>query len=234
LSLFFIFVVAVSAVSAAYEYSLDEQGPDDEPGQKDLNQLATEDAPTPPVDYQVQIWWDQSGWNGSNTGDACIMIDTNGNDLADWALCETVHNDPAEHLDTNLYQCLHDSRVDRCGGPEAVLTFTSTCTATTLVGADPFHPGEDDAVATCYFDFDDLGGATEFEVTDVCSFPSQEPNSDPSDCIFTPTDPTAIVGSQALAARSGMAGFFLAGAFGLLLLGTAAVGYRALSVRRPS
>jgi hypothetical protein len=234
LALAFILILAagVTSVSAEYTCILDQQGADDEPGQKDLNQLCEEDAPPPPTELQVEIWWDQDGWTGNNSGDACILIDTDGDDLANWALCEVVKGTPAAHFSTAMYECTADSRRDRCGGPDPVPTFLSSCTATTLIGVDPFHAGEDDAVATCDLQFSDFGDPLTAEILDICSFPSQQPNSDPSDCIIAPTDPTAIVGSQALAIRSGSAGIFLAGAFGLLLLGTAAVGYRAVSVRR--
>ena len=33
----------------------------------------------------------------------------------------------------------------------------------------------------------DFGGATTAVLLDVCTYPSQEPNSDPSDCVITPT-----------------------------------------------
>ena len=70
-----------------------------------------------------------------------------------------------------------------------------------VVGSDPFkgspthqdgndcdaNPAcnSDDAVAVTTIQYSDFGGATA-TLLNVCSFPSQEPNSDPSDCVFVP------------------------------------------------
>ena len=56
-----------------------------------------------------------------------------------------------------------------------------------VANMDPFHAGQADTVATCSIDLDDFGGAGIAVLTDTCSYPSMQPNSDPSDCVITPT-----------------------------------------------
>src|SRR5436309_1058995 len=70
----------------------DELGPDDVPGQKDLNEwcepgpTCSSSSPTASLKWQ----FDDVNWTGSNTGDSCALIDTNRDGLADRAICVTV------------------------------------------------------------------------------------------------------------------------------------------------
>jgi hypothetical protein len=60
---------------------VDNSGPDDYPGQKDLNLLSVDSGGLP--NSLGVIWnWDDTGWTGNNTGDACSLYDTNGNGFA--------------------------------------------------------------------------------------------------------------------------------------------------------
>jgi hypothetical protein len=107
------------------------------------------------------------------------------------------------------------------------LTYTSVCTAATVPGADPFHPGEDDTVATCSIALADFGDPDAAELLDVCTYPSEQPNSDPSDCVVAPTDPTAISGSQVAAVQgAGSLTTTLLVTFAALLIVTAGVALR--------
>lgn len=54
---------------------IDDAGPDDEPGQKDLNQL-TVDFDSVTADIVVTWNWDVTSVSGANTGDACSLFDT--------------------------------------------------------------------------------------------------------------------------------------------------------------
>ena len=98
------------------------------------------------------------------------------------------------------YTCAND-RPTRCTNAQAVAC-TSVCSVT-VVANDPF-PGHsatkcsgtsttscvtNDANVDCCITAADIG--TGGEVIDVCSYPSQQPNSDPSDCIITPPNCTA-------------------------------------------
>jgi hypothetical protein len=69
--------------------------------------------------------------------------------------------------------------------PDAA-TKNTTCTMAVLA-ADPFPAGEDypsDAVATCSVDLNDFGLSASITLLDACSYPSEEANSDPSDCVI--------------------------------------------------
>jgi hypothetical protein len=63
----------------------------------------------------------------------------------------------------------------------------TTCTVSQEPN-DPFPAGDaypQDTVATCSVDLDDFGAAgTTARLIDACSFPSEQPGSDPSDCVL--------------------------------------------------
>ncbi|MGH2536810.1 MAG: hypothetical protein ACRDHL_05405, partial [Candidatus Promineifilaceae bacterium] len=224
LALFLSLAFFVGSASAVEECIIDQQGADDEPGQKDLNALCQDVEPDPPADLTARIFWDQDGWTGNNTGDACILFDTDADNNANYALCEVVTGTPAVHLESRLYRCVVDSWTSRCFGAELMPAMQTSCTAATVPGADPFHPGEADTVADCVIVFSDFDGATAATLLDICSFPSQEPNSDPSDCVISPTDPTAITSSRATAGAADLLGTAILGAFAALFLATGAAG----------
>ncbi len=161
-------------------------GANDEPGQKDLTKFCSDGTGLPSV-LTVKWQWDQTGWSGSNTGDACALFDTDGDGNANYSLCTVVSGTPAAYQAQQLYQC-SDSRPDRCMAAVPVPS-TSACTAavqgTPALPADPFPSGSDyprDTVGACSVNLLDVGGGTA-QLIDVCSYPSQQPNSDPSDCV---------------------------------------------------
>ena len=92
---------------------VDDGGPDDEVGQKDLSQLTVDSAADP---LAVSWNWDDTAWSGGNTGDACALFDTNGNGFADNVVCVGVGGDPATQQYVNLWDC-SDKRADRCTAP---------------------------------------------------------------------------------------------------------------------
>src|SRR5688572_15307491 len=147
--------------------------------------------------------WDDTGFGplGGNTGDACTLIDTDQDGFANFAFCVTVDGNPAVKVANRFYSC-NDTRSDRCSGPTLIPAFTTTSTASVVPNSDPFsaHPnhsaGNDcdvdanclthDTVANVTLQLSDVGGATNARLLNVCSFPSEEPNSDPSDCVIHP------------------------------------------------
>lgn len=161
--------------------SVDSAGANDEPGQKDLTQMSV-DYSGLPSDFDLTWNWDELRWTGNNTGDACALFDTNGNGFADNALCVTVAGNPGSWQATNLYSC-DDDRNNRCTNSVGMtISGITSCTAGTS-SDDPFAAGDEypnDTKAECTLDLIDIPGA---ELLDVCSYPSQQPNSDPSDCI---------------------------------------------------
>ena len=180
----------------------DQQGADDEPGQKDLSEFCQEDGDGAPFEVHTSWNFDDTRWTGANTGDACALYDTDDADsFANFAVCVTVEDGPPAVMQAGnpkLYSCGND-RVDRCTGSVLLTTGGTVCEVNDPTeDADPFAgrtstsacAGADclteDTLTTCWIDEDDFGGEP-VTLTDVCSFPSQQPNSDPSDCILTPT-----------------------------------------------
>ena len=159
--------------------------------------------------------WDVTTLPGSNTGDACSLYDSNTNGFADLAVCVTIRDggQPASLGSVRLFSC-GDTRVDRCpnsvqiSGNECVgghddgtpCSKESDCTAPGVCipvaplntscevsqqMTNPFDGGED-TEAVCWVDLDDFAAAGATAVLlDACSYPSEQPGSDPSDCVVT-------------------------------------------------
>ena len=164
---------------------IDAQGANDEPGQKDLTRMSVDPA-NAPTSIVITWNWDELGTNGANTMDGCALFDTDNDGLANYSLCQTTQGTPATALATTLYSC-NDSRSDRCAGSSAVPK-TSTCSVAQSA-TDPFAAGDsnpNDTRATCTVNLADVG-ASAAALLDVCSYPSEQPNSDPSDCVLAAT-----------------------------------------------
>ncbi len=200
-----ILAVVGSGIPGDAEFLTDDQGADDEPGQKDLNYMATDYTPSA---GNLAVWW---GWDdvsfgalGGNTGDGCALFDTNTDGLADWSLCVTVDGDPLAVQNIRLYQCTAKSlKADYCAKP--VLKTTSSTASVNIVNdtdplIDPFQNVASHVPTTCVgtsCTVNDAEAAVTVNDTmsgtpkllNVCSYPSQIPNSDPSDCVVTPNNP---------------------------------------------
>ncbi len=168
-----------------FQCTTDTEGLNDDPGQKDLTQMCRDLNSANPLSI---TWnWDEITMPGSNTADACSLFDTDNDGFANYSLCVTWGNGQVQStVSPNLYSC-DDSRVDRCGGRTSV-TINGTTACSVGNGAEPFlapggsgHPN--DTKASCSIDLTDVGGATVANLLDVCSYPSDIPNSDPSDCV---------------------------------------------------
>jgi hypothetical protein len=148
---------------------VDNQGANDEPGQKDLTRMC--------VNYEYAegqervLWqWDEIKWTGANTGDACSLYDTDDpvDGYANYALCVTVSGDPATQLvgspaySPRLYECNNTSAY-KCMGSNLLLDnrlLASTCVVT-QEDWDPFPAGAaypQDTVADCIVDISEVGG----------------------------------------------------------------------------
>jgi hypothetical protein len=184
---------ATSALAApTFNFVPDDQGANDYPGQKDLTAQASATDASAPNHFYTAWKWDDTAWNGNNTGDGCSLFDTNGDGFVEYAVCATIKGkNPVTFVSTTFYSC-NNKWVDRCGNPVLLLTDTSGayCTITDKV------VGEFDAAdtqATC--DITALAAAAGLptgtlaggSLLNTCSYPSREPNSDPSDCVLTPT-----------------------------------------------
>src|SRR6266404_3654510 len=206
----------------------DGQGLDDVPGQKDLSKLCEPGPTCSSSSTTLSLLWqfDDTSWSGGNTGDACALIDTNRDGLADRSICVTILGNaqmagkcsnnqtlgctkdqncpsggkcvfPTNNTGTpRCYTCAN-TLPNECVNAMAVAC-TSVCSAGIAVGADPFYgyPTHvankcngsnclaNDAVVSCCLTSNDIGAGG--ELIDVCSYPSQSPNSNPSDCVITP------------------------------------------------
>jgi hypothetical protein len=183
-------LVMVGPALAAPQTEIDAQGANDEPGQKDLTQLTVDFAGLP--DTLVVGWsWDEIAWPGANTGDACALFSTDGDLFVDAAMCVIVGETPVEFITTALFTC-NNTQEDRCAWPAAAAG-TFDCEVG-ITETDPFTEGDEspeDTSVLCTID-PAVQISPNATLVNVCSYPSGEPNSDPSDCILlTPiTTPT--------------------------------------------
>jgi hypothetical protein len=185
--------------SPPYVITNDENGPNDVPGQKDLN-LHGIDSSGLPTQIKVLWNWDELGTSGNNSLDACTLFDTDTtpNGFADVAVCVTTQGNPATKKAATVYTC-GDTRVDRCASQIAVISApntTASCTVTSPSATDPFAgPANKDKGAgypndtrgKCTIFLAEIN-ATAASLINTCSYPSTQPNSDPSDCVLIPRD----------------------------------------------
>jgi hypothetical protein len=212
-------LAATSTFTDPVGTTIDDRGPDDPTSgaQTDLSQMSA----VPGGTAVAITWnWDDTAWGGSNTGDACALIDTGIDGLANFAFCARVQGIPAAQSIIALFSC-DNSRSDRCSGRQLLAAqtgtgtltlpspFLSSSSASVVANSDPFagnaahqnnndcdanldipsQPGTGcnvaDTVANVTLMRADVGGAAA-RLINVCSYPSGEPNSNPSDCIKQP------------------------------------------------
>jgi hypothetical protein len=192
-------VVAASPMVASAQCQNDVDGANDQPGQKDITRLCLTPGDGLPHEWEVTANWDEIQLTGANTADICTLYDTNGNSFADLAVCVTLESNGAGNGNLavfqqfRLYTCA-DTKGDRCAGSVQVVgAFTTSCGAA-QAATDPFPPSAvngpgseypNDTAIYCSIDLDDFGApGANAELLDACSYPSEQPNSDPSDCIL--------------------------------------------------
>ncbi len=199
-----VLVIALSAtilaplpVLAAPVVVIDEGGANDQggPGQKDLTRHSVDTAGLP-TSIAVTWNWDIVTIDGKNTADGCALFDTDGDGRANKALCVTWSGSTPTQVagSPTLYTC-NDSRADRCAGAVAVAgTLQSTCNVS-VTATDPFGPNvpngpgtgfPNDTTASCNIVLSEVGAGA--QLINTCSYPSAQPNSDPSDCVLIPRD----------------------------------------------
>jgi hypothetical protein len=183
----------LSTARAATVCTIDQQGANDVPGQKDLTRLCFDGVAV--AGKVTASWqWDDIDWSGNNSGDACALFDTDGDGKANRALCVTINGSPASLTSVKAYTCT-DSSVSRCGSPNSSMNATLSSCSIATNGVQPFSLGSaspTDTIASCTIGLSEVGGASA-QLFDVCSYPSHRPNSDPSDCInFATSTPSTI------------------------------------------
>lgn len=183
---FTIFIPTFNVIGSDWQCTSDAQGANDVPGQKDLTIMCRDQNSTNPLDISWN--WDEISLSGSNTGDGCALFDTNSNGKANYAICSSWDQNQHELPSSpKIYLC-NDTRPDRCTDTISPIT-TSYCDISNDIN-DPFTSGDsypNDTKSFCSVNLADVGTAVNTVLLDVCSYPSQQPNSDPSDCILTPT-----------------------------------------------
>ena len=113
-------------------------------------------------------------------------------------MCVTVATSAATEQSTRVYSC-GDTRDDRCTGSVLEGTEDGTpdyCSVASAAG----QFGGIDTQATCNISAlaADLGlsGLNNATLLNSCSYPSQQPNSDPSDCVITVANQGVTVSTQ--------------------------------------
>jgi Tfp pilus assembly protein FimT len=134
------------------------------------------------------VWaWDDTSVSGGNTLDACTLFDTNANGNVNVALCLTLEKSgktvAIKSGSPVMYSC-GDARNDRC---------TSTVSSIDPQGSycelETNQTGQYDAADTqafCDIKVTALHLSSATNLLNTCSYPSQQPNSDPSDCVLVP------------------------------------------------
>jgi hypothetical protein len=181
---------------------LDTAGADDiNANQKDLNEFCQgvgNDnglAGCTSSDANLTWTWDDTGWTGSNTGDACALYDTDGDGKANFALCASVQGNPAVQSaqSPKFYSC-DDTKTLNCGSAAQIATATSSCAVSAV--QDGFlgshksgnvctgtNCSTKDTQAQCCVKRGDFPVGSAPELVDVCSYPSSSPSSSPSECV---------------------------------------------------
>lgn len=207
-------LIATSTFTDSLVTVVDDLGPDDPTSgaQTDLNSLSIDDGNLPTA-LGITWNWDDTdfGNSGGNTGDACALVDTDQDGFANYAFCVQVDGNSAVQVGNSLYSCGDDlsGGTDRCTQPvNLISSFTSSSSASVVADSDPFRllqahqDGNDcdanavatdplgcnraDTVANVTLNLVDVGGPLVARLTNVCSYPSGNPNSNPSDCVFVP------------------------------------------------
>jgi hypothetical protein len=172
-----------SVTPPTFTWTGDALGPNDVPGQKDLTAHST----VLNSNFYVAWKWDEIGFSGKNTGDACALFDTGTDGNVDNALCVTIDGASATFKSTRAYTC-GNGKNDRCTSTYAqISTIASKCQVDNAA-APQFSSGAGafDTQATCRVALADFGSSTPPVLINTCSYPSQEPTSAPSDCVLIP------------------------------------------------
>jgi uncharacterized repeat protein (TIGR01451 family) len=181
-------------VGAVPQCLVDVDGPNDPTGdgQVDITRLCTDNdnlvtTPLPVTgSFDVYMSWDEIAFSGANTGDACVLFDTNGDPGGniDYAICISVGGSPASLSAGPLIYSCDDSADNQCNSPVSITPSGATTCAASVQSVDPFPAGDgypNDTVGVCTIDVADI--PPDAIRTNLCSFPSTIPNSAPKDCV---------------------------------------------------
>jgi len=175
----------VGHAAAAQKCTIDTAGANDVPGQKDLTQMCS-DTTNLPTSEHITWNWDELGSSGANTLDACALFDTDGDGNVNYSACVSTTGNPAVFSGLTIYSC-NDTSTEKCLGNATVASSPTALSQCALApGTDPFPAGANyplDTMADCTVFLSEVGGQNSASLLDVCSYPSGQPTSAPSDCI---------------------------------------------------
>jgi hypothetical protein len=171
----------------------DIDGANDQPGQKDITQFCGELGNGSPYELVTSINWDNTTLSGNNTADLCFLFnsDSNMDVFANFATCVTLKSSGAGNgnlavlQEVRLFTCA-DTSADRCDSAVLIGGSPNTQCTVSQQSTDPFVAGDAYPVDTeilCSLDLDDFGAGSGTLLVDTCSYPSNVPNSAPSDCV---------------------------------------------------
>ncbi|HKZ20851.1 MAG TPA: hypothetical protein VJQ57_12135 [Acidimicrobiia bacterium] len=199
-------MLASSAVAApVFNFDDDDQGANDEPGQKDLTAQASAVDSASPNHFFTAWKWDDTSWSGNNTGDGCSLFDINDDGFVEYAACATVEGGKGPALVTfdtvTLYSC-NNKWADRCGNPVIELGPSESSGYCTVTDSATGTFDSEDTQIAC--DITALAADADPPITNLvggtllntCSYPSREPNSDPSDCVKTITNEDTSIATR--------------------------------------
>ena len=205
LTLFAITAFPDGKIPPPYFAVSDSGGANNGPGQKDLTQMGWfEDVTTSGGPYIDLFWsWDEITVSGNNTLDGCALFDSDNDTMIETAVCGTVIQTKGASAgmylkSVTVYSCA-DSRNDRCANPILQSYADGDIAGGALKGdpladlpllTDELRTNTDPFSAGAGYPYDTtlrLRIRRSFlpensALTNVCSYPSQQPNSDPSDC----------------------------------------------------
>ena len=195
--------LAISPIPPNFFAVKDQQGGNDQPGQKDLTQMGRDESD--PYYYKLFWSWDETAaWTGSgNTGDACALFDSDGDGNINFAVCGQITNPGGNPnlvnqtaLSTRPYSC-NNTKSDRCP-KAAALTFTPTDvlagqfltlasgTSNLITATDPFPAGASNPNdSTLQVNIRKGFLPANSVLVNVCSYPAG-PDSSAGDCILSP------------------------------------------------
>src|SRR6266581_399285 len=196
-------IVVSITIPANFFTVIDQQGSNDQPGQKDLTRLGRDN--TDPNYFSLYWSWDETGaWTSNgNTGDACALFDSDGDGNINFAVCGQITNPGGNPnlvnqtaLSTRPYSC-NNTKSDRCP-KAAALTFTPTDvlagqfltlasgTSNLITATDPFPAGASNPNdSTLQVNIRKGFLPANSVLVNVCSYPAG-PDSSAGDCILSP------------------------------------------------
>jgi uncharacterized repeat protein (TIGR01451 family) len=163
--------------------------------QVDLTQMGNDPTHSP---YRLFWSWSDTTWTGKNTGDACALLDANGDGKVDQSVCGEVGAGPGGTVVQTITPILFDCDnkwIDRCGQPSQNVVVPSGGVIGSDIGAgldangnlitnsDPFVAGGPNS--TLEIDIAKAGLLGAATLLNVCSYPSagNGGNTNPFDCV---------------------------------------------------